>query len=168
MRKENNTNKLVNKNRDILRKQIIKTCDNLNKSSNNYSNFLITLAGIYLGLSPLVVGLLTDFKDISLFLKILMILSLECVLVSLVFGAINFFLEKSFYRKWMNIYGLIFKKWEDVKIGKISIEEVRQYERAVYETNSFKSPIWSVFAQGFLIFSGFAILVIILSIIILK
>ena len=153
---------LVNKNIDVMRDLIMWACDNENKTSVTYSNFLTTIAGIALGLSPLIFSG-KDVLMISIWTKIVFIVSLVLILLSLFFGAVNTLLEKKFYDRWSDNYSKIFDKWNSVSVGEITIEEAQYFQNCISSSYQNKPKIWPIILQSLFLFIGFAGVLIVIS-----
>ena len=153
---------LVNKNIDIMRDLIMWACDNGNKTSVTYSNFLTTIAGVALGLSPLIFSD-KDVLTISIWIKIVFIVSLVLILLSLFFGAVNTLLEKKFYEKWSDNYTKIFNKWNSVSVGEITIEEAQCFQDCISSSYQNKPKIWPIILQSLFLFIGFSGILVVIS-----
>jgi hypothetical protein len=152
---------ILKENTGISRKMILWACDNGNNVSATYSNFLTTLAGFFLTLSPLV--LKKEIINNSIALKIFLALAIFLIFLSLIFGGIYIFLKKKFFSKWVDNYSEIFKNWNTCK--EEDVEKAIACEECIYLKNKTESSQWPLYAQTILLLLGISILI---SIVIIK
>lgn len=156
---------LSKQNRDINRNMMLWACDHSNNSSSTYSSFLTTLAGIFLGLSPLLI----DEKIIknNALIKIFVSVSIISIFISLIFGGIYIYCKRKFFSKWTDNYAKIFVKWNECKTAEDE-RDAMSCENCIFSTNKTGSPQWPLMAQAIFLFSGMLVSVLIIIIKIVK
>jgi hypothetical protein len=150
--------KLVDENVDVYRKLILWSCDNGNKVSDAYSNFLTTLAGFFIVFYPNIVNYNPGSNTVLL--KIILGTSISLIFLSLIFGAITMLLKRRFYLKWLASYSEIFTKWNSCS-NDIDKKRAIECEECVYSKNRKESPMWSLVTQTLLLFLGVLLAVIV-------
>ncbi|MCK5460057.1 hypothetical protein KAI52_02995 [Candidatus Parcubacteria bacterium] len=155
---------LAKQNADINRRMMLWSCDNENNLSSNYSNFLTTLAGFFIVLSPLVIN--DEIVKNGVWLKIFLSISIVSIFLSLIFGGIYIFLKKNFFSKWIKNYSEIFNKWNNCST-KDDEDKILACEECIYKKNKTESPQWPLITQTILLLFGmFIIITIIIKILI--
>lgn len=156
--KDKNKENLVKENKGINRKLVLWACDNENNISANYSNFLTTIAAIFLGLSPLALNKITT--DEIIWIKICLSLSIIFILLSLLFGGVYIFLKRLFFSRWVNNYSEIFNKWNECsKNNDNDIEKAFECEKCIYSSSKTVSPQWPLIVQSVFLLLGVSIIV---------
>lgn len=156
---------LFDKGADISRERMNWACDNANRTIANTSNFLTTLAGVSLGLSPLIFPLLNKASNC---LKIIFVIALALIFFSLLFGAIYILFEKSFFDQWQKNYAEILGKWDTILNDKgdalQKCNQAQSFEYGILTACDMNSREWPLIMQEILLFLGFLLLLIIISI----
>ncbi|NCT54845.1 hypothetical protein GW758_02735 [Candidatus Falkowbacteria bacterium] len=143
----------VKENAEINRKMILWSCDQENGISATYSNFMTTLAGLFLTLSPLILDKLSyNFLIIKIFFSV----AFFFIFLSLVFGGIYIFLKRNFFSKWTDNYSTIFSKWNNCK-NKEDEKQASSCEECIYSSNKATSPQWPMIIQTLCLFIGILI-----------
>ncbi|MDP2812612.1 MAG: hypothetical protein Q8O32_02895, partial [bacterium] len=135
------------------------SCDNENNVSANYSNFLTTLSGFLLGLSPLIVN--PQFIQGNIWFKIFLLISILSIFLSFIFGGVHIFLKKRFFSKWTNGYSKIFENWNNCE-NECDIDKAKSCESCIFENNSTASPQWTLVVQSILLLFGLLSFIIII------
>lgn len=152
----------IKENIRINRKMVLWSCDHKNNISLTYSNFMTTLAGLFLTLSPLI---LAEITKNGLFVKVLFAVGFFLIFLSLIFGGVYILLKRNFFSKWMDIYSSIFSKWNNCKKEEDE-KDVLSFEECMHSLNRTSSPQWPVLMQTVLLFLGISIEVLVFIIII--
>jgi len=157
------TNKeLARENAEINRKLVLWACDHENNVSSMYSNFLTTLAGLFVTLSPLVLN--EKILKTGLWLKISLSCSILFIFLSLIFGGIYIFLKRKFFSKWADNYSDFFVKWNECGNEDGDIKAVLSCESFIYSKNETESPQWPLIVQSALLSIGVLIILVVVII----
>jgi len=143
------------------RKQVLWACDNENNVSINYSNFLTTLAGIFLTVSPLIISYGNTSNasaQNSPFLKLFFSISIVFIFLSLVFGGIYNFLKKKFFIKWTWLYSELFSQWNNIEKEEDK-KLVKNFEETIFLQNKTQSSQWPIVVQSGLLLMGIFLMV---------
>lgn len=124
-----------------------------NQSSDSFCALLVQIAGMILVLSGIPLSVLKD--DLSVLSIILYIIGVISLLISLGFGLWNVHQKEKFWLGVTDIQLSVYKKYRQVRRGKLEEKEVKQFiEGITNNKNSVSSPKWPWKAQVVLLFVG--------------